>query len=46
VPREPDSPDLAPDLELTAIDGGRADGARIVDAAVARLDCALTEPLD
>lgn len=46
MPREPDSPDLAPDLELTEIDGGRADGARIVDAAVSRIerlvDCFLT----
>jgi uncharacterized protein YjbI with pentapeptide repeats len=44
--REPDAPDLAPDLELTEIEDGRADGARVVDAAVARVervvDCALT----
>jgi hypothetical protein len=37
VAREPDAPDLAPDLELTEVDGGSADGARIVDAAVPRL---------
>jgi uncharacterized protein YjbI with pentapeptide repeats len=46
VPREPDSPDLAPDLELTEVEDGRADGARIADATLARVqalvDCALT----
>jgi uncharacterized protein YjbI with pentapeptide repeats len=46
LPREPDPPDLAPDLELGELEGASADGARVVDAALARVqalvDCALT----